>query len=366
MTRSSENNLAFTLVRCAAVLALIALSATIAFAAGDGTFGPKTDFAVGVSPFSVALADVNGDGTLDAVTANQLSANISVLLGNGDGQPPAISEGGIVLATLLPTFNTVSPLSIISVFGQNFSTDTILFPNLDSQGKLDTILGGTCLMMNGEALPIFAITPAQINAQALAAKTLGPASFIVVTNCATAAPISSAPLTVEIGRAASPTPQELTSDVEMSTVESVTPGFFLFPPLADDGLIAARFNDDAVAVAPDGMFTDQFGTSRPAMPEDIIVLYGTGWGETAAALGTGELASGAAAVLPTANSTVTFGGIPMAAEDVFYVGVTPFTAGLYQLAIRVPVSAQPGNNQVILTVYGKSTPVGPVIPVTSP
>ena len=102
------------------------------------------------------------------------------------------------------------------------------------------------------------------------------------------------------------------------------------------------------------------------MPEDIIVLYGTGWGETTAALATGELASGAAAVLPAANWMVTFGGIPMAAEDVFYVGVTPFTAGLYQLAIRVPASAQPGNNQVVLTVYGKSTPVGPVIPVTSP
>jgi uncharacterized protein (TIGR03437 family) len=63
---------------------------------------------------------------------------------------------------------------------------------------------------------------------------------------------------------------------------------------------------------------------------------------------------------------VTFGGIPMAAEDVFYVGVTPGTAGLYQLAIRVPASAIPGDNQVVLTVYGKSTPLGPVVPITSP
>ena len=113
---------------------------------------------------------------------------------------PVISDGGIVLATLLPTVSTVSPLSIISVFGQNFSTDTILFPNLDDQGRLDTILGGTCLMMNGEALPIFAITPGQINAQASAAQVLGPASFTVVTDCGAAAAISSAPLSIEIGR----------------------------------------------------------------------------------------------------------------------------------------------------------------------
>jgi uncharacterized protein (TIGR03437 family) len=152
----------------------------------------------------------------------------------------------------------------------------------------------------------------------------------------------------------------------MVTVEEATPGFFLFPPLANDGLIAARFNADAVAVAPDGMFVDQHGTSRPAKPGEIIVLYGTGWGETMVALGTGELATGAAELLPQANPMVTFGGIPMAAEDVFYVGVTPGTAGLYQLAIRVPASAIPGDNQVVLTVYGKSTPLGPVVPITSP
>jgi uncharacterized protein (TIGR03437 family) len=282
------------------------------------------------------------------------------------GQPPMISEGGIVLATLLPTVNTVSPRSIISVFGQGFTTDTILFPNLDGQGKLDTILGGTCLMMNGEALPIFAVTPGQINAQASANKALGPASFTVITNCATAAPIRSAPLTIETGRLASPTPQALSSGVEMATVEEATPGFFLFPPLADDGLIAARFNADAIAVAPDGMFTDEFGTSRPAMPGEIIVLYGTGWGETTAGLTTGELATVAAELLPEANAMITFGGVVLAPEDVFYIGVTPFTAGLLQAVIAVPATAQPGNNQVVLTAYGKSTSLGPVIPVASP
>ena len=286
----------------------------------------------------------------------------TVLLPVGQSATPSISAGGIVLATLLPTVRTVSPLSIISVFGENFSTETILFPNLDSQGKLDNILGGTCLMMNGEALPIFAITPGQINAQASAAKALGPANFTVVTNCGTAGATSSAPLTIEL----SPTPQALTSDVEVATIEEATPGFFLFPPLADDGLIAARFNADAIAVAPDGMFTDRFGTSRPAMPGEIIVLYGTGWGETTAGLTTGELASGAAELLPEANAMIMFGGVVLGPDDVLYIGVTPQTAGLVQAAIRVPAGAQPGNNQVVLTVYGKSTPVGPVVPVALP
>lgn len=67
-----------------------------------------------------------------------------------------------------------------------------------------------------------------------------------------------------------------------------------------------------------------------------------------------------------ANPMVTFGGIPLAAEDVFYVGATPEAAGLYQLAIRVPATALPGDNQVVLNVYGKSTPTGPVVPVAAP
>ena len=56
----------------------------------------------------------------------------------------------------------------------------------------------------------------------------------------------------------------------------------------------------------------------------------------------------------------------MAVEDVLYVGLTPGYAGLYQLAIRVPANAVVGNKQVVLTVYGKSTPVGPVVPVALP
>src|SRR5262245_5587757 len=42
-------------------------------------------FDAGLSPQSVAVADVNGDGVLDLAVANEGSATVSVLLGNGDG-----------------------------------------------------------------------------------------------------------------------------------------------------------------------------------------------------------------------------------------------------------------------------------------
>jgi hypothetical protein len=52
---------------------------------GNGTFRNAQNFPVGAGPFSVAVADVNGDGRPDVITANFFGSNVSVLLGNGDG-----------------------------------------------------------------------------------------------------------------------------------------------------------------------------------------------------------------------------------------------------------------------------------------
>lgn len=58
---------------------------------GDGTFrDPESNpegstRSVGENPTSVQTADLDGDGQMDAVTANETGENVTVLLGNGDG-----------------------------------------------------------------------------------------------------------------------------------------------------------------------------------------------------------------------------------------------------------------------------------------
>ena len=52
---------------------------------GDGTFEAAVNFSVGSRPQDLVVVDLNSDGSLDLVTANQGSQNVSVLLKNGTG-----------------------------------------------------------------------------------------------------------------------------------------------------------------------------------------------------------------------------------------------------------------------------------------
>src|SRR5205814_825986 len=53
---------------------------------GGGQFASALSFPAGNKPESVALGDLDGDGTLDIATANDGSNSVSVLLNQGGGQ----------------------------------------------------------------------------------------------------------------------------------------------------------------------------------------------------------------------------------------------------------------------------------------
>src|SRR5947209_2185766 len=59
------------------------------------SFAPPISYGVGTAPGAVAVADFNGDGKPDLAVANLGSANVSVLLGNGDSTFQAAQNSAV-------------------------------------------------------------------------------------------------------------------------------------------------------------------------------------------------------------------------------------------------------------------------------
>jgi len=64
---------------------VVGKSVSVLLGNGNGTFQNQTTFGTGYAPYSVAVADLNGDGKPDLVVANNFSNTVSVLLANGNG-----------------------------------------------------------------------------------------------------------------------------------------------------------------------------------------------------------------------------------------------------------------------------------------
>lgn len=107
---------------------------TLGVLLGDGTgkftlqaTAPSTG--AGGGPRAVAVADVNGDGKLDALVANYLTTNLSVLLGNG--------SGGFTLQTAMPSLGVSNPTSLVVA-------------DVNGDGKIDALATDS----NGGALSV--------------------------------------------------------------------------------------------------------------------------------------------------------------------------------------------------------------------
>ena len=101
---------------------------------GDGTFQPAVAYGSGGTfPFSVAVADVNGDGKLDLLVANYCADNtcatkglVGVLLGNGDG--------------------TFQPVVTYPTGG--YKTDWVAVADVNGDGRPDLLVTNSCANNN--------------------------------------------------------------------------------------------------------------------------------------------------------------------------------------------------------------------------
>ncbi len=257
--------------------------------------------------------------------------------------------GGIVLATGTPLTYRVSPLAMATIHGRDFVPAGVeaLQPRLNAEGRVETELAHTCVEINGIRAPVLAVTPTQVNIQVPEDVAPGTAEVVVIAGCGTDDELSSAPVTVKVAE--------------------VTPGFFSFVNTASGANpIAALHGSGPGLVGAPGLIAGTATT--PAAPGEYVSLFGTGFGATDPPLAAGEIP---AAILGDTDGqarcinplTIRIGDSTVPGEDIYYAGVAPCCAGLYQFIVKVPEATPSGDIAVSATVGGKSTSPGPYITV---
>jgi uncharacterized protein (TIGR03437 family) len=253
---------------------------------------------------------------------------------NPANPPPYLSAGGVIGAgASVPAVAAVSPNGDASIYGANFGvTHTLTAADLVN-GSVPTNLAGVCVSFGGIPAAILGVYPGQINVQ-VPALPPGAVTVQVTINCGHA--------------------KAIVSNFSGVAVQSASPEFFTFLPDPTGGKnpIAAVNAITGVLIGVSGLLPGAI--FAPAKAGDIVEAFGTGFGATSPSFGLGVL-PGAAGALATPY-TLTFAGEPLPAANILYAGVAPCCAGLYQVNFTVPSGTPSGNQPLIMTMGGVSSP----------
>ena len=259
------------------------------------------------------------------------------------GNEPEPVVRGVVTATLFQDHTeNISPLALISVFGENFTEQGVIVRNPvvdDATGRLSTYLGNTCLEIDGFPAPLLFVGENQINAQTPKEVDAGMATVRVVRNCRTGNEIAGS---------------------GSVTVETVNPFFFIH----SNGIVIAHDQRGELIGTP-----NMGNEYRYARGGEIITLYGTGFGDTVGGLETGQIPGVADRLLLPVRFEIGKDVLeePTLLDEsaVLYAGAAPCCAGLHQFSIRLPVELPSGYLQVAAYVDGAGAMQfdPPVIPI---
>jgi len=155
---------------------------------------------------------------------------------------PYIAPAGVINAAGTTPLAAVAPGGIFSIFGVNLAAAPLVAPD----GMLPQTLGGMTVRVADRILPLFFVSPQQINAQL-------PDDLAAGNQVLTVSPAGA-------------------SDVRAGfTVARNAPG--LFPVAVNGQAMAMAIHEDGSTVTPDA----------PARWGELLTVYGTGFGPTAPA-----------------------------------------------------------------------------------
>ncbi len=288
---------------------------------------------------AVAVNGANGDASLQGDKIYSLQTTLQHSVAPTD--PPTISSGRVILADLFSGTTTGAPGAIASASGTDFTSQgTNATGTLDVEGRLATVLDGSCLEVNSKRAPLFQVTAERVTFQIPHSAGLGDSTVQFLRGCDSA--------------------DAVRSNAAAFDIAAVQPVFFLF---TDDPPAIAALHTDMALVGEEGAIPGR--ESRPAVAGDVVTLFGTGFGLVAPHLATGEFAWEAAPVA-TPSVRALIGEIEVPQENILYAGAAPSAAGLYQLSVQVPDNVAAGTHGFTLMLDGVSSPSGPKLTVAVP
>ena len=226
--------------------------------------------------------------------------------------PPNSIVNGASFSAASSSMGGAAPGTIASLFG-SYLSPVIATANMT---PLPTELMSTSVLINGKAVPLFFISPGQINFQVPA--DLSPSAYAIqVVN------------SVQGGNMAT------------ITIAGSSPGIFTTNQAGtgQGAILNARY-----------ALVDH---SAPATTGDIVLVYCTGLGVTTPPVATGSPGPVNSPAAVNSAITATVGGIP---AQVVSATAAPGFVGLYQVNVAVPAGAPVGDAvAVILTQTDQST-----------
>ena len=239
------------------------------------------------------------------------------------GSPPKTVSAAFVNAANPAAGNAVAPRSIASLYGTNLASSVVAA----GAPPLPYTLAGTMVTSGVNSVPLFFVSPGQINLQVPLVAAPSTQSLTVIQG------VQSATVQVQI--------------------KAYAPGIFTTNG-GGAGQASAVIANTATLAAPAGTTTD----SRPARAGEYISIYCTGLGDTNPRPALGSPAPGNPPAVTLATPSVTIGGMPATVQ---FSGLAPGFVGLNQVNVQVPNGVTPGNAvPVVLSIGGATSNVATI------
>jgi uncharacterized protein (TIGR03437 family) len=251
-------------------------------------------------------------------------------VGTAWGAGPSYSAAGIVNASNYAV-GPFAPNSVIAIFGAGLARDEHKLVDADLVACTSSILAARCLPLElnyvrvyvqDQPVPLLYVGPGQVNFLMSSVETAGPVKIRVVT-------------------------EGITGPEIVVTLVDAAPALF---SMAGGYVIAQDVKGNLLTA------------DAPAHAGDTVVVYITGLGRTSPNPAVGEIPGYAATMLAIASLKVTLDGTALDPPLIKYAGLTPGSAGLYQINIYVPEGAH-NNPEIQVTAGNLPAQTGLKLPV---